>query len=274
MSLLLYCVLNKCHFHWPVALFTDILLWFLCPHILWRKLVSCFFADSYYFARGRRQRCDADCHTNLQFCLHTLSLPQGTVLLYSTMWRPWNTTSPSQVQQPSEWALPASSWWLNDAAVLHPACRQTLLPTCCSCLLSPWETCPLQSPVWASPAVGFLNLRCFCCTAALTLIFCSSTFPMKPALNLHTSSSTSGYILLGHWKPACLHLLLTAMIKLCIHRYLLLPQILYHKRDWKFSTFKSETMVGLRLESAKFPILGSSHLEVNETKISRSSAKS
>lgn len=85
MSLLLYCVLNKCHFHWPVALFTDILLWFLCPHILWRKLVSCFFTESYYFARGRRQRCDADCHTNLQFCLHTLSLPQGTVLLYSTL---------------------------------------------------------------------------------------------------------------------------------------------------------------------------------------------
>lgn len=85
MSLLLYCVLNKCHFHWPVALFTDILLWFLCPHILWRKLVSCFFTESHYFARGRRQRCDADCHTNLQFCLHTLSLPQGTVLLYSTL---------------------------------------------------------------------------------------------------------------------------------------------------------------------------------------------
>lgn len=233
MSLLLYCVLNKCHFHWPVALFADILLWFLCPHILWRKLVSCFFTESYYFARGRRQRCDADCHTNLQFCLHTLSLPQGygSTLLYSTMWGPWNTTSPSQVQQPSEWALPASSRWLNDAAVLHPACRQTLLPTCCSCLLSPREACPLQCPVWASPAVGFLvvflNLRCFCCTAPLTLIFCSSTFSMSIEsthiiihIRLHTvgslEASMPAFVTYRH-------------DMLCIHRYLLLPQILYHK---------------------------------------------
>lgn len=142
-----------CAVFWINATFTDLLLFLLtvnsgsCVHTSSGGSLCRAFSQNRIILLVAVRKCVMLTATQIyssSSSVFTTGVRFYSTLLYSNMWGPWKTTSPLQVQQPwvgSACFQPMAEWCSGP-----PPSLQTLLPPCCSCLLSPRETCPCSVP--------------------------------------------------------------------------------------------------------------------------------